>query len=378
MTFQKECDIPLKFFYWSVTLQLILDVFRNDIMRYILQWDPAAQSPDSSQQFIPARVLAYNIGYLTYALLVLRMGINCVYIEGQQPQTTCRDTAPELFQSSFVFVTLELAAWATIILGYLVPFCFVATLLTLNGYNPGETEDGVRIGTSTIPGGVFPSAYSNNGAPPGTVEKLREVELGDIDEQECCICMEDFRTGRHNDYTIIKTPCEHTLHKSCCSVWLRQARTCPVCRTDIPNAQAERLRQEQVELGDSNRNRQQQLGQERHPQSPSHHQRAPVAPRLTGAFRPAGRQEVATLIRAFRQPRRQRHTGGRRRGSGPQASGRSERSRASVTDGSTGRAGSSRREHPQSDHNEEPATSNIEITSLSRRGDSSSSIEWSS
>lgn len=369
VTFEKECDIPLKFFYWLVTLQLILDIFRNDIMRYVLQWDPAAH-PGSAHQFIPARVVAYNIAYLAYALLVLRMGIECVYIEGRQPESSCRVTAPELFQSSVVFVTLTLAAWATIILGYLVPFCFVATLLTLNGYNPSEADDGAVVGTSPIPGGVFPSAYSSNGAPPGTIELLREVDLDECGEQECCICMEDFRTGRHNaDDAIVITDCGHILHKNCTSVWLRQARTCPVCRTDIPNAQAERLRAQQVELGQSdanqNANTQQQVEGEIHRPSSPLHQRAPVTPNLP--FRPAGRQEVATLIRALRQPRREN-----RRPRGRRASG-SERSNGSLTNRSVGSAGSNPMERSL---NERPSNS-IEITALNRLVESTSTLNTS-
>jgi Ring finger domain len=372
MSFQKGelCDVPLRFWYWLVTLELVIDVFRNDIMRHVLRWDPAAQSPDASQRFIPARVVAYNIAYLAYAMLVLRMGINCVYIEGRQPQNSCRETAPHLFKSSAAFVTLELAAWATIILGYLVPFCFVATLLTLNGYTPGEPEDGARVGASPIPGGVFPSAYSTNGSPPGTVERLREIDVNDCDEQECCICMEDFRKKtRHNgNGAIVQTDCGHVLHKSCCSVWLRQARTCPVCRTDIPNAQAERLRQQQAELGDASQ-RNQQTAQERR-QSPDHHRTA-VAPHLP--FRPAGRQEVATLIRAFRPPGRsgERRRSGQRREGSSQRSVASERSRRSFTDGSL-----NRRERSQSRQNEEPV-GNIEITTMSRRTPSSGSIHSS-
>lgn len=35
---------------------------------------------------------------------------------------------------------------------------------------------------------------------------------------------------------IVSTECDHVFHKSCCKEWLRQARTCPVCRMDIPNS----------------------------------------------------------------------------------------------------------------------------------------------
>ena len=35
---------------------------------------------------------------------------------------------------------------------------------------------------------------------------------------------------------IVSTPCHHVFHKSCFNEWLELARTCPVCRTDIPNS----------------------------------------------------------------------------------------------------------------------------------------------
>lgn len=46
------------------------------------------------------------------------------------------------------------------------------------------------------------------------------------------ICMGDFCTGE----VIVATECQHVFHKRCCEEWLRQARTCPVCRMDIPSS----------------------------------------------------------------------------------------------------------------------------------------------
>jgi len=39
-----------------------------------------------------------------------------------------------------------------------------------------------------------------------------------------------------NNELIVATECEHVFHKRCCQEWLKQARTCPVCRTDIPDS----------------------------------------------------------------------------------------------------------------------------------------------
>jgi len=46
--------------------------------------------------------------------------------------------------------------------------------------------------------------------------------------------MGDFVTGE----VIVATECQHVFHKRCCEEWLRQARTCPVCRMDIPTSLA--------------------------------------------------------------------------------------------------------------------------------------------
>jgi len=101
-------------------------------------------------------------------------------------------------------------------------------LLTRNGYSP--TLEGDQNGSNF---GVFPG--SNNGAPPGCIDRLKEVKLDEFQPyypKECCICMTDFVS---ND-VIVVTECEHVFHKTCCQEWLRQARTCPVCRSDIPDS----------------------------------------------------------------------------------------------------------------------------------------------
>ena len=212
----KRCDVPLKLYFWLATLQLILDVFRTDIIRVVFRWE----ATNSVSERIPIRVIVYNIAYLMYALLVLRLGIKSVFLSHD---STCPSSAPDLFRASAVFVSLSLAAWSTIVLGYLVPFCFVATLLTWNGYTPAsDAHREPRI--------IGPAAYSREGAPPGTIDLLRPVHMA-MPDTECCICMGEFEP----DDSIVATECDHIFHKRCCQEWLRQARTCPVCRCDIPS-----------------------------------------------------------------------------------------------------------------------------------------------
>ena len=139
----------------------------------------------------------YPHDQLIYAVRVLMIGVQSVFVT----RSTCYTTAPELFYASLVFVCLSLMAWAIIILGYLIPFCFVAMLLTRNGYFPNGgvlSQQGVmggrraRIGTgriSGIVGEVFPNTCSNP-APPECVDRLRVVLLHEFPSsyrKECCV-----------------------------------------------------------------------------------------------------------------------------------------------------------------------------------------------
>jgi hypothetical protein len=78
VSIDKTCDLPLKTYYWLATIQLVLDVFRTDIMKYVFHWDPitntdlnnttSEQSPSSSLRnntTIPTRVAMYNIAYVS-------------------------------------------------------------------------------------------------------------------------------------------------------------------------------------------------------------------------------------------------------------------------------------------------------------------------
>lgn len=80
VSIDKSCDVPLKTYYWLTTVQLLLDVFRTDIMKYIFHWDPItntdlsnnshsrqSSSPTShgTNNTIPTRVAIYNIAYVS-------------------------------------------------------------------------------------------------------------------------------------------------------------------------------------------------------------------------------------------------------------------------------------------------------------------------
>ena len=58
------CDLPLKAYFWLATIQLMLDVFRIEIMRNILRYDH-----NESHRQIPTRVIFYNLAYVSYLYL---------------------------------------------------------------------------------------------------------------------------------------------------------------------------------------------------------------------------------------------------------------------------------------------------------------------
>jgi hypothetical protein len=131
--------------------------------------------------------------------------------------------------------------------------------------------------------------------------------------------MEEFGTGRNADDLIVETDCKHVFHRNCCAVWLRQARTCPVCRTDIPEAIEQRTqaqnnndsqqRPEEIHQNGSLQGsidlEQQQQSSQVNPQQmqrPRSGHQTTLSPRLP--FVAAGHSEVTTLLRALRRQHR--------------------------------------------------------------------------
>lgn len=221
--FDQPCDLPLRAYFWFVTIQLFLDVFRTDILKYCFRWDP------SGVERTPLRVVLYNLCYLMYAALILRLGIMSVFMPPEE--STCQQTAPALFRACAAFVSLSLAAWGLIVFGYVFPMFATAALLTWNGYHP--TYNDTIHGGDTPQAMFLPTMYARTGAPPGFIDELPTISYNELAgnnyTRECCICMENFE---END-GIVKTVCNHVFHQACFREWLGHARTCPVCRTDL-------------------------------------------------------------------------------------------------------------------------------------------------
>merc|ERR1719491_626173 len=79
---------------------------------------------------------------------------------------------------------------------------------------------------------------TSRGARPGTLEAMESVEYdpavfadpddpGDARPQrECCCCLDEYTA----EEAIVKTPCQHYLHRACLGKWLQQSNVCPICR----------------------------------------------------------------------------------------------------------------------------------------------------
>jgi hypothetical protein len=179
VSIDEVCDLPLKTYFWLATIQLMLDVFRKEIMRFVFRFDPSRHRDQ-----IPTRVIFYNLAYLTYAMLVLRLGISSIFLnEGSQ----CPYTAKKLFNTTRIFVSITIAAWLLVLFGYLIPFCIVAILLTRNGYSPALEQN---QGSNRQNFGVFPLSNVHNGAPPSCIDRMKSLSVEEFREdfpRECCV-----------------------------------------------------------------------------------------------------------------------------------------------------------------------------------------------
>jgi len=76
------------------------------------------------------------------------------------------------------------------------------------------------------------------GAREDAIARLPVVKVTAEDlaiETACLVCMEDLVEGE----PCAKLPCGHFFHRECVVGWLRRHCTCPVCRLELPTADAE-------------------------------------------------------------------------------------------------------------------------------------------
>lgn len=55
----------------------------------------------------------------------------------------------------------------------------------------------------------------------------------DVRPQKECIFFSKSMTST----TIVKTPCQHLMHKECLSRWLQTGHFCPICRGDVEDCE---------------------------------------------------------------------------------------------------------------------------------------------
>ncbi|KAL7563019.1 hypothetical protein ACA910_013540 [Epithemia clementina (nom. ined.)] len=80
--------------------------------------------------------------------------------------------------------------------------------------------------------------------PPASAEmirhlpllELREEDLADPVNRECCVCLDDNHVG---DKAVRLPHCCHIFHKECILDWLGRKCTCPVCRYEHPTEDAD-------------------------------------------------------------------------------------------------------------------------------------------
>ena len=63
--------------------------------------------------------------------------------------------------------------------------------------------------------------------------KKRELKIGDIDVEECAICMENFVIGDGKLIAELKCHNKHIFHLNCMSEWVKKSKKCPLCRVEI-------------------------------------------------------------------------------------------------------------------------------------------------
>jgi len=249
-SFHEECDVPLKIYYMLTTFQLILDIFRADILRVAFQYDLTC----THYRPVPYSVIAYNIFYIAYAMLLLQTGLRSTFLSTST--STCAETAPDLFVASKIFVTLSIGTWTTIFVGYLLPFALVISLYRFQntGNRSGRTLTSVFFRAAASVAAAMTASIDGNkkhthqcentDSESPLIPNLRLVAPKEFQKKnypkECCICLTPF--DLNEGALIVATNCGHIYHETCCQEWLQVSKTCPICRTAVGKKKTRRVR----------------------------------------------------------------------------------------------------------------------------------------
>lgn len=85
----------------------------------------------------------------------------------------------------------------------------------------------VIIGIAVVDGGQPHSSASIE-----TIRKLKQEVVDLNSEDQCSICIENFREGE----TATHLPCKHRFHPCCVEPWLLSHDSCPLCRASVESA----------------------------------------------------------------------------------------------------------------------------------------------
>ncbi|KAI4328451.1 hypothetical protein L6164_020805 [Bauhinia variegata] len=80
---------------------------------------------------------------------------------------------------------------------------------------------------------LFRELGSKGGQPPASKESIDDmpsVEIGEGEDGECVICLEEWEAGG----VAKEMPCKHKFHPDCIVKWLGIHGSCPVCRYQMP------------------------------------------------------------------------------------------------------------------------------------------------
>ncbi|OMO82513.1 Zinc finger, RING-type [Corchorus olitorius] len=74
---------------------------------------------------------------------------------------------------------------------------------------------------------------NKDGQPPASkasIEAMPSLEIGENEDGECVICLEEWKHGE----VVKEMPCKHKFHGECIEKWLGVHGSCPVCRYKMP------------------------------------------------------------------------------------------------------------------------------------------------
>ncbi|KAJ1423648.1 Zinc finger, RING-type [Sesbania bispinosa] len=78
---------------------------------------------------------------------------------------------------------------------------------------------------------------TKGGRPPASkesIDAMLSVEIGESEDGECVVCLEEFEVGG----VVKEMPCKHRFHQNCIEKWLGIHGSCPVCRRSQDQNQA--------------------------------------------------------------------------------------------------------------------------------------------